>query len=698
MRKALTVFGWLFILSFVLLWTSSLYLSEWNLVASFDIFTNIWNSIRRFVMGQHSLSEIQFFIAMSGVGLVVLATLILFIKLLTQRKVVVALISLLMLVYLIFSGMLGFIPYLDAFHLGNVDPSIPGQTFYEYLRSIIFDSTTEMQGYVFLGAFAFTGFISLLFIFIALADIIETPYAVAHVKKMKVVPVPVKDPVETELNKFEVPGLPTPKPSMKETPVAISPTPPSPPQPVTVTPVAAPVTTANVSLAEQMRLMIQEELKKNAPKDGDPFKNGPVMVATPWGMQPYTGILPTQNAAGVYPQQAAQQGITATNHDEVRSIVIQEIDRSVALKKEIAKLVLEELVRLSPPSKESVYSIINDELVKYDALNREAIDSLIDEKVEKFQQGAIESIKTTNEQVMHALVDARLETLKTTLALTQEKVIHEEIARLGANLPTSTSTTTSGTGLSENQVKQMITQELTVSQSSQLGVIRSIFAEELKTFIVERKKTNLEQPKVDSSLTSLVKDQEEDLEEDDDVDEEDDLKEEDLDENEETEVNSSPGSRLPQFESVVPKDSLLTKTGKKKIIKIPFRERMKSTSFDLKENYDDLKNYILSYQVKSRLSHSGDTFRLNRKDFIKITIAGKGLKIYYALNVQDYQNSTFPVGDASRKAMYREMPLFFKVKSSLSVKRAKALVDDLMKKRNLVQRGLINIKWSEEFK
>jgi hypothetical protein len=48
--------------------------------------------------------------------------------------------------------------------------------------------------------------------------------------------------------------------------------------------------------------------------------------------------------------------------------------------------------------------------------------------------------------------------------------------------------------------------------------------------------------------------------------------------------------------------------------------------------------------------------------------------------------------------MYREMPLFFKVKSSLSVKRAKALVDDLMKKRNLVQRGMLNIKWSEEFK
>lgn len=694
MRKALAFLGWLFIFSLLLLWGASVYLSDWNISESIHVFTNIWNSIRRFILGNHDLTQIQFFIAMSGVGLVGLATLILFIKLLTQRKIIVASLSLLMLTFLTFAGMLGFIPFLDRFHLGFIVPTVADQTFYGFLRGVIFDPATEIQGYVFLGAYLLTVVISLIFIFIALADIIETPYAVAHVKKMKVVPVPVKDPVETELNKFEVPGAPTSETPQTGSPVNVLPPPPVIP-PTTTTPLPN-ASLPNQSLAEQMRLMIQEELKKNAPKDGDPFKNGPVMVATPWGMQPYTGVLPTQNAGGIYPQQSAQQGITATNHDEVRAIVIQEIDRSVALKKEIAKLVVEELSRLSPPSKESVYSIINDELVKYDSLNREAIDSLIDEKVEKYQQGAIESIKTNNEQVMNALVDARLETLKNTLASSQEKVIHEEIARLGTQLPSSSNSSSPGQGLSENQIKTIILQELKVSQTTQLGVIRSIFAEELKTFIEERKKNKTEATSIPSSqpINDLrVQEQEEDLEEEDD--------EGDQTSSDEIEMISSStplGSRLPQFESVVPKDSLVTKTGKKKIIKIPFRERMKGTSFELKENYDDLKNYILSYQVKSRISHSGDTFRLHRKDFIKITIAGKGLKIYYALNPQDYQNSTFPVGDASRKAMYREMPLFFKVKSSLSVKRAKALVDDLMKKRNLVQRGLLNIKWSEEFK
>jgi hypothetical protein len=698
MRKALTVLGWFFVFSLVLLWGSSLYVSAWNLNDSLHVFINIWNSIRRFFLGFHTLSEIQFFIALTGVGLILLASLILFVKLLNQRKIIVALLSLLMLVYLNFAGLLGFIPFLDNFHLGVVDPSTEGLTFYSYLREIIFNPASEIEGYVFLSFYVLVGLIGLIFIFITLTDIIETPYAIAHVKKMKIVPVPVKDPVETELNKFEVPGVvPTPPTPVKEVVPMVTP-------PVQVPTANAPVVSpANVSLAEQMRLMIQEELKKNAPKDGDPFKNGPVMVATPWGMQPYTGVLPTQNPVGIYPQQTAQQGITATNHEEVRSIVIQEIDRSVALKKEIAKLVAEELVKLSPPSKDSVYSIINDELVKYDALNREAIDSLIDEKVEKYQHSAIESIKTNNEQVMHALVDARLETLKNSLSQSQEKVIHEEIARIGANLPSSSASPVGQPSLSEAQIKQFILNELNLVQTNQLGVIRSIFAEELKTFIDERKKNNAESKPTISPMNppvvaQVMQDEEEDLEEADEEALEDEDIEDDDDASEENQSPTNAGSRLPQFVSVVPKDSLVTKTGKKKIIKIPFRERMKTTTFDLKENYDELKNYILSYQVKSRISHSGDTFRLHRKDFIKMTIAGKGLKIYYALNPQDYQNSTFPVGDASRKAMYREMPLFFKVKSSLSVKRAKTLVDDLMKKRNLVQRGMLNIKWSEDYK
>lgn len=115
---------------------------------------------------------------------------------------------------------------------------------------------------------------------------------------------------------------------------------------------------------------------------------------------------------------------------------------------------------------------------------------------------------------------------------------------------------------------------------------------------------------------------------------------------------------------------------KKPIIRIPFPERLVKADKDLKDNYNELKNEFLSYGLKSRVSNSGDTFRMHRKAYAKITIAGKGLKIYYPLNPNDYAESPIPVIDVSDKAAYEETPLAFKVKSNLSVRRAKKLLED----------------------
>lgn len=133
------------------------------------------------------------------------------------------------------------------------------------------------------------------------------------------------------------------------------------------------------------------------------------------------------------------------------------------------------------------------------------------------------------------------------------------------------------------------------------------------------------------------------------------------------------------------------------IIRIPFQERMKTADKSIRDNYNELKNYILSYGVKSRISNSGDTFRLHTKTYVKLTIAGKGLKLYYALDPKDYENTTIPVLDAGHKGIYEEIPLVFKVKSDLSIKRAKQLVDDAMAKDNLVQGEVENIDWAKEF-
>ena len=90
-------------------------------------------------------------------------------------------------------------------------------------------------------------------------------------------------------------------------------------------------------------------------------------------------------------------------------------------------------------------------------------------------------------------------------------------------------------------------------------------------------------------------------------------------------------------------------------------------------------------------------FRLHKKEYVKITIDGKGLKLYLALDPKDYADSTFPIDDASDKKMYQNIPLVFKVKSSISLKRAKVLIDDLMKNKGLPQKEVLDIPWSKQF-
>ena len=137
---------------------------------------------------------------------------------------------------------------------------------------------------------------------------------------------------------------------------------------------------------------------------------------------------------------------------------------------------------------------------------------------------------------------------------------------------------------------------------------------------------------------------------------------------------------------------------KKPIIRIPFTERMINADEEMQKNYNELKNEILSYGVNSRVSNSGDTFRLHRVTYVKITIAGLSLKLYFALNPDDYKDSTLPIQNAGHKGIYAEIPLVFKVKSGLSMRRCKQLIQDLMDKNGLEQGEIKDIDWVEQLK
>ena len=137
---------------------------------------------------------------------------------------------------------------------------------------------------------------------------------------------------------------------------------------------------------------------------------------------------------------------------------------------------------------------------------------------------------------------------------------------------------------------------------------------------------------------------------------------------------------------------------KKPIIRIPFVERMLSADKEMQDNYNELKNEIMSYGVNSRVSNSGDTFRLHRKTYVKITIAGLSLKLYFALDPEDYKDSTLPVQNAGHKGIYAEIPLVFKVRSGLSMRRCKELIQAVMEKNGLEQKENSNINWVEDLK
>lgn len=111
------------------------------------------------------------------------------------------------------------------------------------------------------------------------------------------------------------------------------------------------------------------------------------------------------------------------------------------------------------------------------------------------------------------------------------------------------------------------------------------------------------------------------------------------------------------------------------IQRIPFAEKIVKADKELQAKYNELKSEFLAYGASSRVSIACDTFRLHRKAYVKVTIVGKTLKVYYALNPNDFVDSPIPVTDASDKVAYEDVPALLKVKSNLSVKRAKELAE-----------------------
>ncbi|MBQ8748864.1 MAG: hypothetical protein IJZ29_00125 [Clostridia bacterium] len=114
---------------------------------------------------------------------------------------------------------------------------------------------------------------------------------------------------------------------------------------------------------------------------------------------------------------------------------------------------------------------------------------------------------------------------------------------------------------------------------------------------------------------------------------------------------------------------------------------------DVKEIYNDIKNYLLSYKgIKSRYSSACESFRLSRKLMAKFVIIGRTVKLYLALDPDEYPSNIYHQKNESKKKAYVDVPFMVKIKSSLSRRKAKELIDKMMAENDLVK----NFKYKEK--
>ncbi len=68
-----------------------------------------------------------------------------------------------------------------------------------------------------------------------------------------------------------------------------------------------------------------------------------------------------------------------------------------------------------------------------------------------------------------------------------------------------------------------------------------------------------------------------------------------------------------------------------------FAEKVCDLPDESKENYNMLKNQLMSYEgIKNRTTKSNDIFRHKREYIAKISVLGKTVKLHLALNPDDY--------------------------------------------------------------
>lgn len=118
-----------------------------------------------------------------------------------------------------------------------------------------------------------------------------------------------------------------------------------------------------------------------------------------------------------------------------------------------------------------------------------------------------------------------------------------------------------------------------------------------------------------------------------------------------------------------------------------FTARLIQSDDTLKGYYSILRNELLRYGLKSRVSWGNESMYRGKNTYAKFAVRGKTLSMYLALAPVDFANTKYVFRDAGSVEKYRDVPMQLKLRSDRAVRWALELIAAMADKNKLTRKN-----------
>lgn len=117
----------------------------------------------------------------------------------------------------------------------------------------------------------------------------------------------------------------------------------------------------------------------------------------------------------------------------------------------------------------------------------------------------------------------------------------------------------------------------------------------------------------------------------------------------------------------------------------------------LKKYYSEVKNEIMRYGLKSRISWRHETFRKGRKLLVKMTVRRKTLYVYLALDPAAYEGTKYKIRNVSGMSSNSEVPTLYRIRNDRRCRYVKQLIAEVMAQNGIVAGKEQNVDYAAQY-